>query len=170
MTDARIPVSHVVGAPGEGWRVALSTLAHERRFGAMSRPKLNGSGRCVDEARAEAEDYFQVYSWYPQRAGRVAAVRRQRRRVHEAEEHHPVPARHDRGVVRLLERGGRSLITRGEVGREHLQALMAVAVRAGKVELQRIDGIPAVESKLQPLLREAGFASTHRGLAVYPRG
>ena len=71
MTDARIPVSHVVGAPGEGWRVALSTLAHERRFGAMSRPKLNGSGRCVDEARAEAEDYFQVYSWYPQRAGRA---------------------------------------------------------------------------------------------------
>ena len=73
-------------------------------------------------------------------------------------------------LVLYLERGSRSLITRGEVKREHLHALMAVAVRAGKVELQRIDGIAAVESKLQPLLREAGFASTHRGLAVYPRG
>ena len=71
LSDARIPASNVVGAVGEGWRVALSTLAHERRFGAQSRPRFSGEGRCVREARAEAEDYFAVYSWYPQRAGRA---------------------------------------------------------------------------------------------------
>ena len=71
LTDARIPVTHVVGDAGEGWRVALTTLAHERRFGAQSRPRFAGDGRCVREARAEAEEYFAVYSWYPQRAGRA---------------------------------------------------------------------------------------------------
>jgi alkylation response protein AidB-like acyl-CoA dehydrogenase len=71
MSDARIPGGWVVGDVGEGWRSALATLAHERRFGALARPRFGGEGRCVREARAEAEDYYKVYSWYPQRAGRV---------------------------------------------------------------------------------------------------
>ena len=37
----------------------------------------------------------------------------------------------------------------------------------GKVELQRVDGIPVVNSPLAALLREAGFSSTHRGLVAY---
>ena len=72
-------------------------------------------------------------------------------------------------LVLYLERGGRGLITHGPVRVEHLQALIAVATGAGKVELQRVDGVPVVESPLAPLLREAGFASTHRGLVAYNR-
>ena len=32
LTDARVPGDNVVGAPGDGWRVALTTLAHERQL------------------------------------------------------------------------------------------------------------------------------------------
>ena len=72
LTDARIPVDLMVGEPGEGWRAALTTLAHERRFATMHRPRLPGvEGRAVREARAEADAYFATYSWYPQRAGRA---------------------------------------------------------------------------------------------------
>jgi alkylation response protein AidB-like acyl-CoA dehydrogenase len=71
MTDARIPVADSIGSPGEGWRVALTTLAHERRFGSIGRPRFEGaSGRTVDEAKREADEHFATYAWYPQRAGR----------------------------------------------------------------------------------------------------
>jgi len=30
LTDARIPVSSLLGAPGDGWKVAMTTLSHER--------------------------------------------------------------------------------------------------------------------------------------------
>jgi alkylation response protein AidB-like acyl-CoA dehydrogenase len=72
-TDARIPKEYVVGAVGDGWNVALTTLAYERRFGAaMSRPSYAPTpGRALDEARVEAEDHFATYRWYPQRAGRA---------------------------------------------------------------------------------------------------
>jgi alkylation response protein AidB-like acyl-CoA dehydrogenase len=75
MTDARIPREYVVGNVGDGWTVALTTLAYERRFGGMGRPQFsNGAGRAVDEARREAEEHFAIYAWYPQRAGRVDLV------------------------------------------------------------------------------------------------
>ncbi len=70
LTDARLPRDHVVGAVGDGWRAALTTLAFERRFGATARPQYGGTGRALEEARAEAEEHFAVYRWYPQRAGR----------------------------------------------------------------------------------------------------
>lgn len=73
MTDARIPKDWVVGEVGKGWAAALATLAHERRFGAIGTRQLHGvdPGRCLDEATAEADESSKVYSWYPQRAGRV---------------------------------------------------------------------------------------------------
>jgi alkylation response protein AidB-like acyl-CoA dehydrogenase len=72
ITDARIPGDHVIGQPGEGWRVALTTLAFERRFGSVRRtPRDKAAGRAVAEAEAEADEYFATYSWYPQRAGRT---------------------------------------------------------------------------------------------------
>ena len=70
-------------------------------------------------------------------------------------------------LVLYLERGGRSILSNGEVRAEHVRALMGVAIAAGKVEVQRVDGIGVMESPLAEVLREAGFASTHRGLVVY---
>ncbi|MEP6751661.1 MAG: DEAD/DEAH box helicase [Candidatus Dormiibacterota bacterium] len=70
-------------------------------------------------------------------------------------------------LVLYLERGGRSLSTNGEVRPEHVRALMGVAIVAGKVEVQRVDGIGVMESPLAEVLRESGFASTHRGLVAY---
>jgi ATP-dependent Lhr-like helicase len=74
----------------------------------------------------------------------------------------------DRGELKLyLERGGRSLLTNGEISSEHLRALIGMAVLAGRVEVQRVDGVPVSDSPLNPLLRESGFVSTHRGLVAY---
>jgi ATP-dependent Lhr-like helicase len=72
-------------------------------------------------------------------------------------------------LVLYLERGGRSLITHGEVTHAHLAALVAVATRAGKVELQKVDGVEVMDSPLHGALREAGFSSTHRSLVAYMR-
>jgi alkylation response protein AidB-like acyl-CoA dehydrogenase len=75
LTEARVPAAWVVGAVGEGWRAALTTLAFERRFGAMTRPAYKPAiGRALSEARTEADEYFATYRWYPQRAGRVDLV------------------------------------------------------------------------------------------------
>jgi alkylation response protein AidB-like acyl-CoA dehydrogenase len=76
LTDARLPDANVVGAPGEGWRVASTTLMHERSFRtapppAAARPGGTPPGRAAREARAEAAAYLETYRWYPQRAGRA---------------------------------------------------------------------------------------------------
>ena len=73
----------------------------------------------------------------------------------------------DGRLVLYLERGGRSLLTNGGVHLGHLQALIAVATNAGKVELQKVDGVTAMESPLKSALREAGFSQTHRSLVAY---
>ncbi len=73
------------------------------------------------------------------------------------------------GDLRLyLERGGRSLLTVGEVDLAHLQALAAIAARSEKLEIQSIDGGPVKGSRLEPLLREAGFGSTPKGVVLWP--
>jgi alkylation response protein AidB-like acyl-CoA dehydrogenase len=75
LTDARVPAANVVGTPGDGWRVALTTLAHERGFATMRRRRFDPAGGwALREASAEADDYFATYSWYPQRAGRPDLV------------------------------------------------------------------------------------------------
>lgn len=71
LTDARVPRDNVIGEVGQGWAAALTTLAYERRFATLQRPRYSPAhGRALDEARAEADRYFATYSWYPQRAGR----------------------------------------------------------------------------------------------------
>ena len=76
MTDARIPAEFVIGEIGDGWAVAGTTLAYERRYGAVGRPRFgNGANRVLNEARLEADDHFATYRWYPQRAGRADLLR-----------------------------------------------------------------------------------------------
>ena len=75
LTDARVPAANVVGAPGDGWGIAMTTLAHERGFATLRRRSFDvDAGRTVREAAAEAEEYFATYEWYPQRAGRADLV------------------------------------------------------------------------------------------------
>jgi len=75
LTDARIPADHLVGDLGNGWAIARTTLAHERTFVTMRKPKYRNenqvAGRVVAEAENEAEHHFATYVWYPQRAGRA---------------------------------------------------------------------------------------------------
>lgn len=77
MTDARVPHDNAIGALGEGWRAALTTLAFERGIATGRRPKfpIENPGPTVVAAREEAAEYYQTYSWYPQRAGRVDLIR-----------------------------------------------------------------------------------------------
>jgi alkylation response protein AidB-like acyl-CoA dehydrogenase len=78
LTGARLPVGNVVGGLGDGWRVARTTLHHERSFATMRRPRFDTAGgppgRSVREAMAEADEHFRTYVWYPQRAGRADLV------------------------------------------------------------------------------------------------
>ncbi|TMD95863.1 MAG: DEAD/DEAH box helicase [Chloroflexi bacterium] len=73
----------------------------------------------------------------------------------------------DGRLVLFLERGGRSLLTTGAVQLAHLQALIAIATGAGRVELQKVDGVAVMDSPLRAALREAGFSQTHRSLIAY---
>ncbi|MEY2450264.1 MAG: hypothetical protein QOH79_3740 [Acidimicrobiaceae bacterium] len=73
--EARVPAENMIGSPGDGWRVAVTTLMYERRGAALQRPRFSEpAGRTVREAVAEADEYFSTYSWYPQRAGRADLV------------------------------------------------------------------------------------------------
>ena len=76
-TDAKVPQENLVGKVGEGWKVAMTTLAHERRGAdGLATPSKRGTrtGKIHAEERAETEKANQPYTWYPQRAGRVDLI------------------------------------------------------------------------------------------------
>jgi alkylation response protein AidB-like acyl-CoA dehydrogenase len=76
-TDAKVPAENLVGRVNEGWKVAVTTLAHERRGAdGLATPSKHGPrvGRIYAEERAELETANQPYKWYPQRAGRVDLI------------------------------------------------------------------------------------------------
>lgn len=76
-TDAKIKPEFQVGELGEGWKIAMTTLMHERRGADGTRRWAMGSnqtGRIYDEERAEVATIMEPYKWYPQRAGRVDLV------------------------------------------------------------------------------------------------
>ena len=76
-TDAQVPAENLIGRIGEGWKVAMTTLAHERRGAdGLSSPAKRGArtGRIYVEERTELETANQPYKWYPQRAGRVDLI------------------------------------------------------------------------------------------------
>ncbi len=82
-TDAVIPPDRMVGQPGGGWQIAMTTLAHERRGADGLRGANHDSGRkgsIYDEERAEIATVMEPYRWYPQRAGRVDLVLSQARK------------------------------------------------------------------------------------------
>jgi alkylation response protein AidB-like acyl-CoA dehydrogenase len=74
--NARVAQENLVGAEGEGWRVATTTLMHERSAVATKRPRFPADGgSLVEQAKREANEYFATYKWYPQRAGRSNLIR-----------------------------------------------------------------------------------------------
>ncbi len=77
-TDAQVPAENLVGRVDEGWKVAVTTLAHERRGAdGLRSPSKKGdarTGRIYAEEQTELETANQPYTWYPQRAGRVDLV------------------------------------------------------------------------------------------------
>ncbi|HZP45326.1 MAG TPA: acyl-CoA dehydrogenase family protein [Candidatus Binataceae bacterium] len=76
-TDAKVPVENLVGKVNEGWKVAVTTLAHERRGAdGLATPSRRGPrvGRIYEEERLENERANEPYKWYPQRAGRVDLI------------------------------------------------------------------------------------------------
>jgi alkylation response protein AidB-like acyl-CoA dehydrogenase len=76
-TDAKVPKENLVGKVNEGWKVAMTTLAHERRGAdGLVSPSKRGTrvGKIHAEERAETEKANQPYKWYPQRAGRVDLI------------------------------------------------------------------------------------------------
>jgi alkylation response protein AidB-like acyl-CoA dehydrogenase len=76
-TDAVVPPENLVAETGNGWSVAITTLAHERRGADGLRGQARERqlpGRIYEEERAEIATVMEPYKWYPQRAGRVDLV------------------------------------------------------------------------------------------------
>ncbi|HEY5646929.1 MAG TPA: acyl-CoA dehydrogenase family protein, partial [Pseudomonadales bacterium] len=75
-TDARVPDGEMLGNEGDGWKVAMTTLAHERRMGDVLRggESARHEGSIYEEVRQENAVLMAPYTWYPQRAGRVDLI------------------------------------------------------------------------------------------------
>ncbi len=76
--DAKVEAEHLVGKLGQGWSVAMTTLAHERRRAdglRSGRADVKGQaerqGTIYAEEAEETATVMAPYTWYPQRAGRV---------------------------------------------------------------------------------------------------
>ncbi len=76
-TDAQIPREYMLESEGEGWKVATTTLMHERRYADSTRREKQVTASSERIYREEAEEIaiaLEPYTWYPQRAGRVDLV------------------------------------------------------------------------------------------------
>ena len=76
-TDAVVQASDQIDATGNGWRVAMTTLMHERRNANLFRRESHRrtfEGSIYEEERIENDSVMEPYKWYPQRAGRVDLV------------------------------------------------------------------------------------------------
>jgi alkylation response protein AidB-like acyl-CoA dehydrogenase len=74
ITDAIVEPEYLVEQVGMGWKVATTTLMHERRGAGALRTWAVASdrkGKIYDDERAEIITTMEPYKWYPQRAGRV---------------------------------------------------------------------------------------------------
>ncbi|MCG8542932.1 MAG: acyl-CoA dehydrogenase family protein, partial [Alphaproteobacteria bacterium] len=76
-TDAEIAPEFMLGEEGAGWKIATTTLMHERRGANSMGRNVQPSDRPERIFREEAEEIdvaLAPYTWYPQRAGRVDLV------------------------------------------------------------------------------------------------
>jgi alkylation response protein AidB-like acyl-CoA dehydrogenase len=74
ITDAEVEPELQMGKNGEGWKIATTTLMHERRGAGALRTwavPSDRKGRIYAEENAEIATTMEPYKWYPQRAGRV---------------------------------------------------------------------------------------------------
>ena len=74
ITDAEIEPELQMGKNGEGWKIATTTLMHERRGAGALRTwavPSDRKGKIYQEENAEIATTMEPYKWYPQRAGRV---------------------------------------------------------------------------------------------------
>ena len=77
MTDAEVAPEYLLEEEGDGWRIATTTLMHERRNADSNRRKVeptNRPGRIFEEEAEEIATAMAPYTWYPQRSGRVDLV------------------------------------------------------------------------------------------------
>jgi ATP-dependent helicase Lhr and Lhr-like helicase len=68
-----------------------------------------------------------------------------------------------------LERGGRGIVTLADAAPDVALSALAEAVRAGRIDavaLERVDGQPAIGSRLEPTLIELGFRQGPRRLTL----
>lgn len=77
MTDAEIPPEYLLENEGDGWKIATTTLMHERRNADSNRRKVAPTPRpepIFEEEAAEIKTAMAPYTWYPQRSGRVDLI------------------------------------------------------------------------------------------------
>ena len=77
MTDAEVPPEYLLENEGDGWKIATTTLMHERRNADSNRRKVEPTQRperIFQEEAAEIATSMAPYSWYPQRAGRADLI------------------------------------------------------------------------------------------------
>ena len=81
-TDAKVEPEFLVSDVGDGWKVATTTLMHERRGADGLRRWAKASERPGPHLRRGAsrdrDRSMEPYKWYPQRAGRVDLMHRAR--------------------------------------------------------------------------------------------
>lgn len=76
-TDAVVAPDHQLENLGDGWKIATTTLMHERRGADGLRRWATGTDRperAYTEEREELVTALAPYKWYPQRMGRVDLV------------------------------------------------------------------------------------------------
>ncbi len=76
-TDAEIAPEFMLENLGDGWKVATTTLMHERRGADGLRRHAEATDRPERIYREEAKEIaiaLEPYKWYPQRAGRIDLI------------------------------------------------------------------------------------------------
>ncbi len=77
MTDAEVPPEYLLENEGDGWKIATTTLMHERRNADSNRRKVEPTKRperIFQEEAAEIATSMAPYTWYPQRTGRADLI------------------------------------------------------------------------------------------------